>query len=433
MMRKPPTLTHWGLGLLWCLSASINSVHAENLNLPETVNLQQLVQILKEKSPRFAAERSRVDIAQADRVAAEALPNPRVTYGRYDHVSGKNTFFEGNQQQQTQVDIPVLIAGQRPVRREAAERSVTAAEAQVENAYAELLKNSWHSFVKLLSAQQKLAALEHSETELDRLKKIVTGRAESGAASRYDVMRMTIESADLHARIEQVRADTIDIAGGIGTMLSLPGWKPKAEGLLQPLGVNVDLAALKTEAETVNPAINAARRQEDRATAIIEKTKRERWPTPVISFGNAWTNHPDGMVTFGQISVEIPLFDRGQGAIAKAEAEKRTTTYERQALSSAIQAELERAAALLVKNRENLGRFEEDVAGHLPELKQMAEDAYLFSKSNLLELLDATRAQNELAIRKLELTEAVVLAEIDTLAAAGLLDSDALAGISKQR
>jgi hypothetical protein len=63
------------------------------------------------------------------------------------------------------------------------------------------------------------------------------------------------------------------------------------------------------------------------------------------------------------------------------------------------------------------------MAKHRPELKQMAEDAYLFSKSNLLELLDATRAQNELAVRKLELTEAVVLAEIDTLAAAGLLDS----------
>jgi hypothetical protein len=63
------------------------------------------------------------------------------------------------------------------------------------------------------------------------------------------------------------------------------------------------------------------------------------------------------------------------------------------------------------------------MAEHRPELKQMAEDAYLFSKSNLLELLDATRAQNELAVRKLELTEAVVLAEIDTLAAAGLLDS----------
>lgn len=422
MTRKHPTLNRLSLGLLLYVSASVSGAYADTSGLPESVNLKQLVQILKEKSPRFAAEQTRVDIAQADVVAAEALPNPSVSYGRYDLLSGVNTFYEGNQQQQTQVDIPVLIAGQRPARREAAARGVTAAEAQVENAYAGLLKISWQLFVKLLAVQERYVALQQSETELNRLKDIVSGRAESGAASRYDVMRMTIEGADLHARIEQSRTEMIDIAGQIGTTLSVSGWQPKAEGALQPLGVTVDLPAIKTEAETVNPAIKAARRQEDTATAIIEKAERERWPTPVISLGNAWTNSPDGMVSFAGLTVEIPIFDRGQGPIAKAEAEKRAATFERQALSSAIQAELERAALILVKNRENLTRFEHDVAGHLPELKQLAEDAYLFSKSNLLELLDASRARNELAMRRVELTEAVVLAEIDLLSAAGVLD-----------
>jgi outer membrane protein, heavy metal efflux system len=79
---------------------------------------------------------------------------------------------------------------------------------------------------------------------------------------------------------------------------------------------------------------------------------------------------------------------------------QRVDTFERQAPSFAIQAELVQAASMLVKNRENLNRFQQDVAAHLPELKQMAEDAYLFSKSNLLELLDATRARNELTARQ---------------------------------
>ncbi|MDD1614827.1 MAG: hypothetical protein LUP98_09280 [Methylococcaceae bacterium] len=108
---------------------------------------------------------------------------------------------------------------------------------------------------------------------------------------------------------------------------------------------------------------------------------------------------------------------------------QRVDTFERQALSSAIQTELEQAASMLVKNRENLNRFEKDVAGQLPELKQMTEDAYLFSKSNLLELLDATRARNELAVRQVELTEVMVLIEIDTLSAVGLLDSADEAGM----
>jgi len=87
---------------------------------------------------------------------------------------------------------------------------------------------------------------------------------------------------------------------------------------------------------------------------------------------------------------------------------------------SAILAELERAAGVLLKNRENLMRFEQDVAGRLPALKEMAEDTYRFGKGSLLELLDATRARTELGLRQLELTEALILAEIDALAAAGV-------------
>jgi cobalt-zinc-cadmium efflux system outer membrane protein len=130
------------------------------------------------------------------------------------------TVFEGSQQQLTQVDIPVLIAGQRPARREAAERGVTAAEAQVVNSYAGLLKETWQLFVKLLAAQEKQQALERMEGELDRLKDIVVGRAESGAASRYEVVRMEVEAADLRARTEQLRAETLDLSGESGRQLT---------------------------------------------------------------------------------------------------------------------------------------------------------------------------------------------------------------------
>lgn len=408
-----------------CMSAALSGAQADTSALPDAVNLEQLVRIVREKSPRLAAERTRIDIAEAEVVAAEVLPNPTLSYGRYDLVGGVNTLYDGDAQQQVVLEIPILIAGQRPARREAAQRGVAAAEAQAFNAYAGLLKESWQLFVKLLAAQEKRVALEQTEGELDRLKRIVTERAELGGASRYEVVRMEVEAADLRARTEQVRAETTDIAGRIGTTLSLAGWKPEARGTLQPLGVAVDLKALQKQAEAANPAVSAARRQEETAEAVIEKAKRERWPVPEIQFGNVWTTNPHGHATFGGVAVELPLFDRGQGPIARAEAEKRSATFERQALLYAVLAELGRAAGVLLKNRENLTRFEQDVAGRLPVLKEMAEDAYRFGKGSLLELLDATRSRTEIALRRVELIEAVALTEIDALAAAGLLDSAA--------
>jgi cobalt-zinc-cadmium efflux system outer membrane protein len=403
--------------------AGLPAAYAETPALPQAVNLAQLANILKEYSPRLAAERTRIDIAQAELVAAEALPNPTVSYGRYDLVGGVNTLFNGSQQQQTTVGIPVLIAGQRPARREAARRGVTTAEAQTLNVYAGLLKDTWQLFVQLLGAQEKRNNLEEAAAELNRLQGIVEGRERSGAASRYDVVRIEVEAADLRARTGQARAETADLSGRIGVALGLPHWKPQAVGSLQPVGVAVDLATLMRQTESANPAVIATRRQEEAAEANIEKARRERWPTPVINLGNAWTNNPYGMVFFAGLSVEIPLFDRGQGPIARAQAEKWAASQERQALLSATQAELERAAELLMKNRNTLARFEQDVAGRLPELKLMAENAYRLGKGSLLELLDAARSRSELALRRVDLTEAVVVAEIDTLAAAGLLDA----------
>lgn len=131
------------------------------------------------------------------------------------------------------------------------------------------------------------------------------------------------------------------------------------------------------------------------------------------------------MVSYAGVTVDVPLFDWGQGKVAKAEAEKRTATYERQSLAAGIQTELQRAAKVLNKNKGNLENFEKNVITQLPELETMAADAYQFGKASILELLDANRTRIELNIRRIELTEAVALSEIDTLAAAGLLDEAA--------
>ncbi len=60
----------------------------------------------------------------------------------------------------------------------------------------------------------------------------------------------------------------------------------------------------------------------------------------------------------------------------------------------------------------------------LPHLRQMAEDAYQGGKSTILELLGAMRSRTELQLSHLDLVAGVMQAEIDTLAAAGLIDTD---------
>jgi len=406
-------------------ASSVNlSCVAGASELPQAVTIDELLQLLRERSPRLVAERAQIDVAAADLIAAEVLPNPSISYGSTNVVGGKkNTLFEGNLQQQSTIEVPLLIAGQRSARREAAQRGVSAAQARVQARYADLAHQVWQFFVQILTGQEKVRALDEARNSLEQIKDIVSGRAHAGTASEYDVLRISLEAAALDTRLADARAEVTNSAGELGALLGLPGWRPRAVGKLGSLGVDLDIETLWTKAEQSNPAIEAARRDELAADAVIERARRERWSVPTVSWGPFFTTDPYGLYSYIGVSIAVPLFDRGQGSIARAVAEKRSATLLRQAVTAETRAELERAIGLLTQRRTTLATFEREVLSRLPTLRRMAEDAYRGGKSTILELLDATRSRTELQLSHLDLVAGVMQAEIDTLAAAGLIDT----------
>jgi cobalt-zinc-cadmium efflux system outer membrane protein len=392
-------------------------------DLPTAVTIDEVLRLLRERSPRIAAERAQVDAAVADVITADTLPNPSISYGSSNQLGGKHTMFDGNHQQQSVIEAPLLIAGQRAARRKAAELDVQTVRARVQARYAELAQQGWQIFVKLLTGQEKVKVLNEAHDSLRQIKDIVVGRQHAGSASEYDVMRLTVEGVTVDTRLADAQAEVASSAGELGTLLGLTGWKPQAIGQMAPLGVQVNLEALWSKAEEGNPAIETARREELATEAAITRAQRDRWPVPVVSWGPSFTYDPYGLVSYAGVSVTIPLFDRGQGPIARAEAEHRSARLLRQAVTAETRAELESAASLLAKRRETLTVFERDALSRLPMLRQMAEDAYRNGKSSVLELLDASRSRTELQLSHLDLVAGVMEAEVRLLAASGLIDT----------
>jgi outer membrane protein, heavy metal efflux system len=251
--------------------------HTESL--PKVVTIDELLSIVREKSPRYAAALSSIDAARAEVTAADVLPNPTLSYGRFQQTKGKvGTQFDGPSQQQYNVSIPLLVSGQHGARKEYAERKVDVAESSVEMDYNQIIRSTWRLFVQLLAGQERIALLEKSHEELKKLKEIVTGRADAGAASPYDVLRMEQEAQALAARLENTRTDVASTAGELGVLLGLPNWKPQVSGKLSSLGTPADINKLWQFAQDNNPAIETAYRETIAADANIEKAKAERWP-----------------------------------------------------------------------------------------------------------------------------------------------------------
>ncbi len=390
--------------------------------LPMVVSIGQLLQIVREKSPRYALARTQIEKAQAEVVAAEVLPNPKLSYGRFDQAGGRlNTQFDGPSQQNITLEVPLLIAGQRGARKIAAERRVEVSEADVEIEYTRLIRETWRLFVQLLAGQERVATLEDAHRELERLKDIITGKESAGTASRYDVLRITQETRNLETRLENARTEMTGVAGEIGVLLGFQNWQLQASGTLTPIGTSADFESLWRLAELNNPELEGAHRETIAADAGLERARRERWPVPSVLFGTAFTDQPYGNTLFSGFSVELPLFDRGQGGMARASAEKHAASLKRELLLAATREELERSIEVMTQRRVTLTKFEHDVLDTLPTIQQMAEDAYRLGKTGLLELLDSTRSRTEIKLNHLELLVGEIEAELDAMMASGIL------------
>lgn len=390
--------------------------------LPQKLTLPALLRLVAERSPRLAAEQVAIDTAQAEKITAGAFPNPSVSYGRFTPSGGGSTLFDGSRQQQTTVDLPLLISGQHGARVEAADRGLIAARARVRMAGNELASRAAELFVALQAAQEKVAMLEESVREIERIVAIVSGRLDAGAASRYDLARVEIELAGLNSRLADAQSELADRSSGLAALLGAPGWRPGAGGVPTPVGLSTRMAPWRDALLAKNPQIVAARRDEDAALAAIKRAERERWPVPVLSLGRTWTGDPFGAANFVGLSTEIPLSDAWRGLMAKATAERLAAQRRREAIESEAEVELLRQVEGLAQRQAALDRYRRNVGERIPALKQMAEDAYRLGRGSLLELIDASRSRLEARLTEIDLRAASVAQEYRILGLTGNLD-----------
>lgn len=390
--------------------------------LPAEVDLPAVLRLAREASPRLAVEREAVAAAEARRITAGALPNPRIGVAHARRGGGAPTVFDARRQTDTAIEFPLLVAGQRRARVEAAERWIDTAHARVragENALAEEVAVV---FVAVLAAEARVAHAREAIARVERIVGIVAAREATGLASRYDLARVEVELAAAEARLAEQIADRLDALGALAVLLGVPGWRPQPAGALEPIALGaVPSRAAEMRERDPHPAIVAARREESAAAAAVEVARRERWPVPSVGVGRLYTNAPYGEANYIGLSVELPIFDTRRGPLDEARAEARASGLRRSLVEAQVGASLERHAALVAQRHAALERYDREAGARLPALEQMAEDAYRFGRSTILEWLDATRTRTEQRLLRVDLLAALAEAQLRSLAARGAL------------
>lgn len=352
--------------------------------------------------PRITAAREAVAAARARERQAGAVPNPTLAYGR-EQTSGDG---QSNSQNVASIEMPVEV-GLRSARRDVARARRAAAEARLELAGRDLAHEVTVAYARAVAADRQARIAARASAAFTEAVRVSQERLAAGDVAGYVHRRLRLEAAraaTTHAEAvlaahtarvalaSLVATDTVPIVASALVLTDTTVTTevaPRADSLVTlALRSRVELRALASDA--------------DAAAAEAVLTARERRPVPVLSAGfkNESLGQPESRNTsmagfVAGLSVPLPIFDRGAGAIAAGQAESRR----QRALVDAFR---RRVAREVVEAHEAYRVVQEQVALLLPVVGPdalaalaAADVAYAEGEITLAEWLDVLRSYRE--------------------------------------
>lgn len=351
------------------------------------------------KSPRMEATRQRLTVAQAETVGAGVWANPALSLDR-EQVMTSGTAADQNR---IGVEWALPVTGKQGFREAIAQAGLAAAQAQLDQETFMQVLEFRQAFAKASYADAQVEALKESLGVYQRVERIVSARTRSGESAGYDLMRLNVATMTLEARLNHAQAtareerarlsglmgEPIESELRVAAPLALP---PSSDALLARAAERKDFASLKAGQERARLSERLARRQ--------------AWPDPSFTLGIVQASEPtvQGVGYLAGLSLPMPVFSRGQGELARAEAEANRLAVEESALRRRLSAEIPPAREALASRVAATRTFQRELASRLPELLRTVEVSYQEGEASIVSLLDAHQAAVETRLQSLSLS-----------------------------
>lgn len=365
----------------------------------------------------YAAQRYNVDVAQAQLEASRLLPNPTLqlagdrdlTYhDRYaTGTDGQPALLRQVEAQSIGLTQSLPLGGKRKWRIRVAEQTYRAAAATVDDFLRNLKVDASEAFAEALATQK---TVEQHRVAADFLKNLVSAqeaRFRAGDIGEADLVETRLEELQFRNELLKAEDDAQQARLALSTFLGRDRGQTSfiVHGRLEQSDRDYDLTKLIDQALVNRPDLVALRHARDAARSAVVLAKRQIIPD--IDVGVTYTNnggvvgnHPvdptPGFHQLGlQLSIPLPLFDRGQYAVAAAKAQAEQAEVQLKSAEMNTEVSIRAADSRYRSARDRLHSFQENVLKSTDLLLQARRYSYQRGASSLFELLAAQRSANE--------------------------------------
>lgn len=376
----------------------------------------RVVEGARERAPLALMAQAEARRARARVEGVGLHPNPFLDWERQET-------FAPNAQSQDVVrgHVPFDLSGRRDAARLLAQLDAEGSSARASDVGLGLAARALGLFYRALALERRLELLREGQAVLDEVSRVLASRQAAGEASGYERARLALEAELGRSRLARASAEQTVTLQQLAALLG-------DEAGSRPVRGDFDVAAppaldaLMARAVESHPLLRSLQSRLDLAQRA-RGAADSAWIPRFEVFGgyNLQVGPQVGHGYAVGVVLDLPLFDRGQGEQAEADAALSSLEEYEDALRAAVRAELAAARARLQAALAERRRFAEATSDDAEVLLRAARSGYRGGERSLVELLDARRATLEVAERRLTLDLAARLADVELRRAMGAL------------
>jgi len=357
--------------------------------LAQPLTAEAAAQIALLNNRHLQATFEEIGIAQADLVQAGLLKNPVFDLGiRFPTRSPSKTYLDMS------IASDFIELFLIPARKKLAGEGLRQAELRVTDQVLATVAQTKTDFYKYQAAQQMLELRKQVADAADASSETARRLQEAGNISELDALAEQTQDVRTKVELNEAQAEVAAAREAVNRDLGLTtgadSWKP-ASRLADPPSTEIAGGALEDFAIQNRQDVAAARQELELQSSTLAYSRQTRF-LPTLTAGVEAERETDGQWRIGPtLAVPVPLFDQGQGAVARQEAVLRQSKARYEGLCADVRSEVRLASAKLKISREKAALYHDKV---LPLEQKLVEQTQLHFNGmfvGVFQLLQARR------------------------------------------
>lgn len=340
---------------------------AEESSNSHLLTLDEAFQLAASNNLEFQSKVIDIEISEAQLKTAKVLSNPSAIS---DNGIAENTYRAG-------ISYTFPLGGKRQQLKNVAKSKIEATQAEVDVAWLDFRSEIRETYSNLYYSQQRLDILEQMEANSKRLLEVAVKREEVGDIPKMSVLHAEITEINTSNEKEKAKYQYHEALHHLAYLLNQEleeTIKVSSPNKLPAFPDNLGLLLIDNLIETAlnnRPEMKTQKISQDINQFKLKLAKANRIPDLQLAAGADIVTGSGGKTSaFVIAQMDIPLFDRKQGAIDEAKAKQKQHLLQLEAAQNKIKLEVEHAYLAYEFHQKMLQRYESEL---LPKSKIVAE------------------------------------------------------------